>query len=96
MSIRIESKFRFRSGRFVSDLDAFGAHLGTILAPFGVRFGSIWGLWRGPVEEKLPSRIEDRWRQVAPPHFKRFWAQKEATRRPKINQKSMKNQCKNQ
>ena len=48
------------------------------------------------MEEKLPSRIEDRWGQLAHPHFKRFWAQKAATRGPKIDQKSMKNQCKNQ
>ena len=48
------------------------------------------------MEEKLPSRIEDRWGKVAYPHFKRFWAQKAATRGPKIDQKSMKNRCKYQ
>ena len=46
--------------------------------------------------EKLPSRIEDRLYLSASPHFNRFWIQKGATRRPKIDKKSMKNQCKNQ
>ena len=48
------------------------------------------------MEEKPLSRIEDRWDQLALPYFKRFWAQKGATRRPKINKKSMRNQCTNQ
>ena len=39
------------------------------------------------MEEKLPSRIEGRLQKSPPPHFKRFWAQKGATRRPKIDQK---------
>ena len=69
---------------------------GSILEPFWVHFGSIRGPWRGPVEEKLPSRTEDRCGKVAVLHFKRFWAQKGDTRRPKIDQKSMKNRCKNQ
>ena len=69
-------------------LDKFWVQLGTILVPFWIYLGSmwtIWGLWRGPVEEKLPSRIEGRWDQLALLHFKRFWAQKGATRRPKID-----------
>ena len=48
------------------------------------------------MEKKLPSRIEDRWGQLGPPHVKRFWAQKAATRGPQINQTSMKNRCENQ
>ena len=48
------------------------------------------------MEEKLPSRTEGRGGQIASPHFKRFWARKAATRGPKIDQKSMKNRCKNQ
>ena len=54
MSVRIGSKFRFRSGRFVSDLHAFGAYLGTILDPFGVRFGSLLPL-SGRIECKFAS-----------------------------------------
>jgi len=48
------------------------------------------------VAEKLRSRTEGRWGKVADTHFKRFWAQKAATRPPKMEQKSMKNRCKNQ
>ena len=70
-------------------LGPFWFHFGSILDPFGVHFGSIWGPWRGPVEEKLPSRTEDRWDILAHPHLKRFWAQKDAARRPKIHSKSM-------
>ena len=88
---------------FGSSSEPFQFHVGSILASLGVHFESIWGLWRGPVEEKLPSRIEGRPGNRAPPHFKRFWthfkrfwAQKEATRRPKIGEKLMKNRCKNQ
>ena len=48
------------------------------------------------MEEKLPGRTEGHCAQLAPPHFKRFWAQKAATRAPKIDQKSMEKRCKNQ
>ncbi len=40
--------------------------------------------------EKLRSKTEDRWDKLGSPHFKRFWEQKGATRRPKINKKSIK------
>ena len=40
--------------------------------------------------EKLPSRTEGRGWKIAHLHFERFWAQKGATRLPKIDQKSMK------
>ena len=76
---------------FGSSLGPFWFRVGSILAPFGVHFASIWGLWEGPVEEKLPSRTEGRRGRRAPPHFKRFWAQKAATRRPKIVKKSVEN-----
>ena len=79
-----------------SSLEPFWFHFGLIVFPFGVHFGTIWLLLRGPVEEKFPSRIGDRWGQSAVLHFERVWAQKGATRRPKIDQKSMKNRCKNQ
>jgi len=79
-----------------SSLEPFWFHFGSIFVVFGVHFDTIWGLWRGPVEEKLPGRVEGRGWEIAPPHFKRFWAQKGATRLPKIDQKSMKNRCKNQ
>ena len=79
-----------------SSLEPFWFHCGSIFVPFGVHFGTIWLLLRGPVEEKFPSKIGDRWDQVGPPPFKRFWPQKGATRLPKIDQKSMKNRCKNQ
>ena len=69
---------------FGSSLGPFWFHVVSILAPLGVHFESVWGLWRGPVEEKLPSRTEGRRERRAPPHFKRFWAQKAATRRPKM------------
>ena len=60
------------------------------MGSFWLHFGSIWGPWRGPVAEKLRSRTEGRWGQLPLPDFKRFWAQKVATRGPKIHQKSMK------
>ena len=69
---------------FVSSLGPFWFRVGSILAPFGVHFASIWGLWEGPVEEKLPSRTEGRRGRRAHAHFKRFWAQKAATKRPKM------------
>ena len=81
---------------FGSSLGPFWFRVGSILVPFGVLFASIWGLGEGPVEEKLPSRTEGRRGRRALPRFKRFWAQKAATRRPKMAQKSLKNQCKNQ
>ena len=73
-----------------SSLEPFWFHFGSMFVPFGVHFGTIWGLWRGPVEEKLPRRTEGRGGQIAYLHFKRFWPQKGATRRPNIDQKSMK------
>ena len=79
-----------------SSLEPFWFHFGSIFVPFGVHVGTIWLLLRGPVEEKFPSRIEGRGGKVALLHFKRFWAQKGATRLPKIDKKSMKNRCKNQ
>ena len=68
---------------FVFILGGFGFRNYSIWAPCWVHCGTIWGLWRGPVEEKLPSRTEGRWRTLGSPHFKRFWPQKGATRRPK-------------
>ena len=59
---------------FGSSLGPFWFRVGSISAPFGVHFASSWGLWEGPVEEKLPSRTEGRRGRRAPPHFKRFWA----------------------
>ena len=79
---------------FVFMLGGFGFRNYSILAPYWVQFGTIWSLWRGPVEEKLPSRTEGRWAQVGSRNFKRFWAQKVATRRPKMDQTSMENLCK--
>ena len=79
-----------------SSLEPFWFHFGSIFVPFGVHFGTIWLLTRGPVEEKFPSRSEGRGEKVALLHFKRCWAQKGATRLLKIDQKSMKNRCKNQ
>ena len=76
---------------FGSSLGPFWFRVGSILAPLGVLFVSIWGLWEGPVEEKLPSRTKGRRGRRAPPHFKRFWAQKAATRRPKMVPKLHKN-----
>ena len=84
--------FSLHSG---SSLEPFWFHFGFIFAPFGVHLGTILLLLRGPVEEKFPSKNGDRWGKLALPHFKRFWAQKGATRRPKIDQKSIKNRCKN-
>ena len=69
---------------FGSSSEPFQFHVGSILAPLGVHFESIWGLWRGLVEEKLPSRTEGRRGRRAPAHFKRFWTQKAATRRSKM------------
>ena len=75
----ISAGFGFRA---CSILAAFWVQSGTILVPFwfhfcpfGVHFGTIWGLWRGPVEEKLPSRTEARGWEIADLHFERFWAQ---------------------
>ena len=85
--------FSLHSG---SSLEPFWFHFGSIFVPFGVHFGTIWLLLRGPVEEKFPSRIEGRGGKTVSLHFKCFWVQKGATRLPKIDQKSMKNRCKNQ
>ena len=46
--------------------------------------------------EKLRSRTQGRWGKLAARHFKRFWAQKAATRGPKIDKKSVTNRYKNQ
>ena len=81
-SVFILGGFGFRNS---SILGPFWVQFGTILAIFWIHFGSNWGPWRGPVEEKLPSRTEDRWDILADPHLKRFWAQKDAARRPKIH-----------
>ena len=71
-----------------SEIVQLWLHFGSILGPFGV-FGGV--LWR----QKLPSRTEDRWGKLALLHFKRFWAQKGATRRPKIDEKSMQKSMRN-
>ena len=67
---------------FGSSLGPFWFRVGSILAPFGVLFASIWGLWEGPVEEKLPSRTLGRRGRRAPPHFKRFLGDFGRKRRP--------------
>ena len=77
-------------------LEPFWFHFGSIFVPFGVHFGTIWLLLRGPVEEKFPSKIGDRWGHSPLLHFESFWAQKGATTRSKIDQKSIQNRCKNQ
>ena len=83
----ISAGFGFRT---CSIFAAFWVQSGTILVPFWLHFCSIWGpfwyhfgtIWlllRGPVEEKFPSKFEDRWAHLALLHFKRFGAQKGAT-----------------
>ena len=57
---------------FGSSFGPFWFHVGSILAPFGVHFESVWGLWRGPVQEKLPSRTEGRRGRRAPPILSDF------------------------
>ena len=78
-----------------SSLEPFWFHFGSIFVPFGVNFGTIWLLLRSPVEEKFPSKIGDRWGTLASRLFESFWAQKGATRAPKIAKKSSKKRCKN-
>ena len=86
----------YASFNLVFILGGFGFRNYSILHQYWLHCGTLWGLWRGPVEEKLPSRTEGRCGQLASIHFKRFWFQKAGSRPSKIDKNSMKKRCKNQ